>query len=242
MTEKNYHFHPLPWDTEYFGINSARVNLSGIVDENGQAEILDFCKDYEFVTLSNHDNINENNHWIGKRTTAYLVDMNIQFLKRINQRPDHLDTETSIANNLSRNDKIIDISRNSFNYSRFFNDPQLPHLQAKQIYQHWTECAFDQKDKYFVISERAGLITGYILFSFVEDTSLIELIAVDKKHQGQKIGKSMIHALESYVLNQGIQKIKVGTQVNNIQAVQFYHAMGYKYAGCGSVYHWWGRH
>lgn len=241
MSSKNYECKPLQWDTDYFGVSSARVNLSGIVDKKDQDEIIEFCKDYDFVTISNLDNIKENNQWIGNRTSAFLADMNIQFLRVLADRPDYQDEKTYVVNNLSRNEQIVDIAKKSFNYSRFFNDPKLPKEQANNIYLHWTECAFGQDNKYFVISEREGTVVGYILFAIHEDNSVIELIVVDKKYQGQRVGKSLIHTMESFVIDQGVQKIKVGTQVDNISAAQFYNVMGFKYVSCRSMYHLWRR-
>lgn len=241
MFSKNYECEPLQWDTDYFGISSARVYLNGAVDEHGQEEIIEFCKKYNFITISNIDNTMENNNWIGNRTNAFLADMNIQFLKVLVEQPDYQDEKTYVVNSLSKNAQIIDIARKSFNYSRFFNDPKLPEEQAKNIYIHWTESAFGQENKYFVISEREGNIAGYILFSIVGDNSLIELIAVDEKYQGQRVGKSLIQTMEGFIEDKGIKKIKVGTQVNNISAAQFYNAMGFKYVSCRSMYHFWKR-
>lgn len=241
MSNKNYELRSLQWDTDYFGVRSARVNLSGIVGKKGQDEILEFCKGYDFVTISNLNNIKENNHWIGNRTNAFLADLNIQFLKFLVDKSDYQDEKTYVVNSLSRDDRIVHISKKSFKFSRFFNDMKLSQEKAKEIYLYWTECAFGQKNKYFVISEREGTIAGYILFSFNEDSSVIELIAVDEKYQGQKIGKSLIHAMELFVIDKGIRKIKVGTQVNNIYAAEFYNAMGFKYVSCSSMYHLWKR-
>lgn len=237
MSSKNYELKPLQWDTDYFGVSSARVNLSGIIDEQGQEEIIKFCKDYEFVTISNYDNIKENNHWIGSKTKAVLADMNIQFRKDLIDNPDYQDDKTYVVNCLSSNEQIIDIARESFNYSRFFNDPKLPEVQGKRIYLHWTEYAFNKEGKYFVISEREDNIAGYILFSFNGDSSVIELIAVEEKYQGLGVGRSLLNTMESFVIEQGIKKIKVGTQLNNISAVQFYYAMGFRYVSCVSIYH-----
>lgn len=241
MSSLNYECKPLQWDTDYFGVSSARVNLSGIVDEKGQDEIIEFCKDYEFVTISNLDNAKENNHWIGTRTNAFLADMNIQFLKVLADKPDYQDEKTYVVTNLSRNEQIVDIARKSFQYSRFFNDPKLPKTQAKNIYLHWTECAFGHENKYFVICEREGNVAGYILLSINDVSSVIELIAVEEKYQGQRVGKSLIQTMETFVIDKEIKKIKVGTQVNNISAAQFYSKMGFTYVSCGSVYHLWRR-
>ncbi|MBC8156905.1 hypothetical protein H7X64_01920, partial [Armatimonadetes bacterium] len=87
MSSKNYECKPLQWDTDYFGVSSARVNLSGIVDEQGQKEILEYCKNYDFATISNLGNLQENNYWIDNRTNAFLADMNIQFLKILGDKP-----------------------------------------------------------------------------------------------------------------------------------------------------------
>lgn len=239
MCNKNYKCEPLKWDTDYFGITSARVYLSGVVGEQGQSEIIKFCKGYDFVTISNMNNIEENNHWIGNRTNAFLTDMNIQFMKVLETKPSYQDDKTYVRNNLLRNERIVDIARKSFQYSRFFNDLNLPEVQAKNIYLHWTECAFEQENKYFVVSEREGQVAGYILFSMSDDASIIELIAVDEKYQGQRVGKSLMQTMESFVINKVIKKIKVGTQVNNISAAQFYSKMGFTYVSCSSTYHLW---
>lgn len=239
MSNINYECKFLEWDTDYFGVSSARVNLNGIIEEKSQEDIIAFCKAYDFVTISNIDNIKENNRWIGNRTNAFLADMNIQFLKVLTDKPDYQCEKNYVAESLSRNVQIIDIAKKSFNYSRFFNDPKLPQDQANKIYLHWTDCAFGQDNKYFVLSEREGNVAGYILFSFNGDSSVIELIAVDEKYQGQRVGKSLVHTMESFVIDRGIKKIKVGTQVNNVSAVQFYSAMEFKYVSCGSMYHLW---
>lgn len=229
----------LEWDTNYFGINSAKVSLKGVVDESGQKEILNFCDNFDFITISNFGNVRENNYWIGNKTNAFLTDINIQFLKVLTNRIKYKDADTYIDNYLVRNDQILSIAKTSFTYSRFFNDPMLPREKVERIYHHWTECAFDQENKFFAISEREGNIAGYLLFSITEDTSVIELIAVDKKYQRQNVGRSLMLSMESFVMHRGITKVKVGTQINNISAAQFYSLMGFKYVNCGSIYHLW---
>lgn len=237
----NYECTPQQWDTDYFGVNSARVNLSGIVDALEQDKIIEFCGRYEFTTISNLNNTKENNHWIGKRTNAFLTDINIQFRKELKDTLGGVDEHTEVFNHLKKQEKIIDIARASFIFSRFFNDPKLPKIKASNIYAYWTEGAFEKENKYFVICRRDGQIAGYILFSMNTEnqTSTIELIAVDEKFRGQRVGKSLLQALESYSAERSIKTIKVGTQVDNIAAAQFYHSAGYKYVSCGSVYHLW---
>lgn len=239
MGNRNYDLKSLQWDTDYFGVSSARVVLSGIIDDIGKEEILGYCRNYDFVTISNLNNIKENNYWLGCETNAFLVDINIQYQKELVVRPDFIDQKTYVKNNLSRNEQILDIAGKSFKFSRFFNDSKLPKDRAENIYQHWAACAFGREDKFFVISEREGNVAGFILFSMNGDFSDIELIAVDEKYQGQKVGKSLIHTMESFVIDEGVKYIKIGTQVNNIQVCNFYRSMGFDFVSCGSIYHLW---
>lgn len=239
MSSKNYECKYLQWDTEYFSIKTARVNLYDIVDKQEQEEIIRFCKDYDFVTISNIGNKTENNYWIGYNTSAFLADINIQFIKVLMYKPESLNDKVYVGNYFPRNEQILDIARRSFKYSRFFNDPKLPLEKARNIYVYWTECAFEKDDKYFVVYKNGDDVLGYILFSLIDDYCVIELIAVDEKYQGRNVGKLLVKAMEMFVFNKEIKKIKVGTQINNISAVQFYTKMDFKYSSCISIYHLW---
>lgn len=241
ITGENYECIALNWDTEYFGVQSARVNLNGIVDDRGQEEIIAFCKKFEFNTISNRGNVKENNRWIGMRTNAYLTDINIQFFKDLSKEMFDVDPEIKVFNLLPRNEEILQISKNAFQYSRFFNDPKLDKSKAANLYLHWTDCAFNQKNKFFVVCKRENQIVGYILFSIDEARCVgtIELVAVDEQTRGQKIGKSLMIGLESFLVQEGVRKIIVGTQVDNFVANHFYRAAGYKMGSCITVYHLW---
>lgn len=241
LNSKSFEAYPLDWDTDYFGVKSAKVILKNNVSKVEQDEILDFCNKFDFITISNLGNNNENNVWIGKKTKAFLTDMNIQFVKHINKQSSILDDFTNVYKCFPRNEKVLKIAQYAFLYSRFFNDPYLPKEQAKNIYIHWTECAFDKPEKYFVITERNDKIAGYLLFSIdLEDSfATIELIAVDEVFRGQNIGKSLIAGLEFFAYEKGIKSIKVGTQIDNVSAVRFYNACGFEYVSCNSIYHNW---
>ena len=80
-SNKKIELLPLKWDTDYFGIKSARVNILDNIDVEEQKEILNFSKKFQFVTISNENNLNKNNYWIGTKTNAFLADINIQLFK-----------------------------------------------------------------------------------------------------------------------------------------------------------------
>lgn len=241
LSGENFECFPLDWDTEYFGVKAARVNLKGIITEENQMRILQYCKAFDFISISNIGNTKENNYWIGKASNAFLTDINIQFIKEIKGEPILMDKTTEVHNSYPRDQKVISIASSAFSYSRFFNDNSLPEKQAKNIYLHWTECAFNMDNKYFVIAKRNNEVAGYILFSLneVAQSATIELIAVDESYRGERVGSSLVSALESFVYEHGVNDIKVGTQVDNISATKFYIARGFQYVSCSSVYHLW---
>ena len=239
MENDNFKCIELPWDSDYFGLKSARVNLSGPVNKNEQNEILEFCCGFDFVTIFNKDNIVENNLWIGKETNSFLVDMNLQFTKKLNHELYPTTEETYVIKGMLKNNQIIEIASKSFSYSRFFNDPYLPVEKARNIYSHWIETSFSNEDKYFVVSEDENNPLGFILFSIIEEIGVIELIAVNQENQGKKVGKKLIKALEIFLSRKGINTIKVGTQINNIIAIQFYTKMGFRLLSSSSIYHLW---
>lgn len=241
MKSKQYELIPLKWDSEYFGIKSARIKLNGVINQQEQDEIIEICNRFRFVTISNNNNNEENNHWLGSRTISFLSDVNIQFIKLLVERPVFIDENTNIKNYLSIDKKIISIARNSFKYSRFFNDPNIQKDKAKNIYVEWTKSSFKLKNKYFAISKRNNMTIGYCLFTFEGDTINIELIAVDKSYQGQRVGKSLINSVESFSFDHGFKKIKVGTQLNNFSAIQFYINLGFNLMSHTSTYHLWNK-
>lgn len=249
----NYECIPLDWDTEYFGIKSARINLFGPANENEQEKIKEFCRNYDFVTIANLYNRKENNLWIGKNTNAFLTDINMQFIRQINDSTSSSCTLTgsndsgfagcsiTITNTYEGNKKILDIAEKAFKFSRFFCDPFLPADLACNIYRQWSKDAFHKKDKYFTICCKDNEPVGYLLFSLNKEdgSSCIELIAVDIGCTGQGIGKFLIAASEAYIGGQGISRINVGTQADNIPAVRLYLGCGFKYSCCSSIYHLW---
>lgn len=232
---------PLVWDTDYFGVQSARVILKDAVSKSEQEKIIDYCSNFEFVTFSNLRNKQENNTWIGSDTTAFLTDLNMQFTKHIDEQSRVHDNFINIYNAFPRNEEVLKIAQHAYLYSRFFNDPWLPREKAQNVYVHWTSCAFNKPEKYFVIAEKNHKIIGYLLFFINEEhaNAVIELIATSNLHRGQNIGGSLMANLESFAFEKGLKTIKVGTQADNILGVRFYNKCGFQYILCNSIYHYW---
>ncbi|GAA3645902.1 GNAT family N-acetyltransferase [Asaccharospora irregularis] len=238
--ERPYEWHTLEWDTNYFGVSAGKVILNIGLTEMQMCEVIkESCK-YDFITIINRNNRSENNRLINIKTPAFLTDVNIQFSKSVTECFE-IALETRLESNKAEDQCILEIAKNTFGHSRFFNDVYLDLNKSKNIYLNWTRNAFKEPDKYFITVYKDNTLAGYLLFSLRASLSeaVIELIAVDKVFRGQHVGQALINKLESYLLEQNIERIRVGTQVDNLSAINFYLSKGFKCIERYSIYHYW---
>lgn len=227
----------LTWDTEFFGVTSAKATLHKPLTLNEWADLKTRFKDYQFISILNKNSEPINAQFIGKDTSAFLVDINIQFEKKLvglDEKPKNV----TIHQALEKNDQITEIA--DFQFSKFSEDPELAKRGGDHVYQQWLINSFGKTDKFYALSkDEVGDINGFLLFSFADNACLIELIAVSQKETKGGIGTSLFRAVEYGAYQQGVKEIKVGTQIRNLGAINFYHKVGCKQVGCHQVYHLW---
>lgn len=235
-----YDFIDLPWDTEYFGVRSGKVILNEEIELKDLEEIIRLTEAYEFITINNINNQPLNNFLIGKYTSSFIVDMNIQFEMNVESRKgeSYFDSIGAYKENL----ELMKIAEKSFNFSRFYNDPFLDRNLSNQLYSNWIKNSFNNEDKYFIVAEGNQEILGYILFSIIKaDSIIIELISLDKSAQGKGTGTKLLDSLVYFARKNHIHTIKVGTQIDNLQAINFYMKKGFSLSSKSSIYHFWPR-
>jgi dTDP-4-amino-4,6-dideoxy-D-galactose acyltransferase len=230
-------FNTLKWDTEYFGITSAKAIMHRPLTLNEWNDLKARFKDYQFISIINQNSEPVNAQLIGKETSAFLADVNIQFEKRVVVTND-MPKNVTIYQSLERNEQILDIA--DFQFSKFTEDPGLAKRGGELVYRQWLSNSFGKPDKFYAISKnKSGDINGFVLYSNSSSAYVIELIAVSQKEAKGGIGSSLFNAVEYVAHQQGYSEIKVGTQVRNIGAINFYHKVGCRQTGCHQVYHLW---
>lgn len=230
-------FYNLEWDTEFFGVTCSKAILNKPLKQNEWNDLKERFNDYQFVSIENRNSEPVNAQFIGKNTSAFLADVNIQFIKKI-VGVCEISNNLVVHQALKRNDQIINIA--DFQYSKFTEDKELAKRGGEKVYQQWLVNSFEKQDKFYVLSfDENGEINGFLLHSYSENACVIELIAVSQNTTKSGIGTSLFRAVEFAALNRGINTIKVGTQVRNAGAINFYHKVGCKQVGCHQVYHLW---
>lgn len=242
LENKKYSIQFLNWDTEMFEKKSAKIILNeeiSIEELNNIKRYID-SNEYEFVTIENKNNIEENNVVLSNLNGVFLADVNIQFAKKI--EVDKINRKTKniiIKNNLDYNEEIVNISKNAFKHSRFIYDKNL-NSNKYIVYSEWVKNAFNKENKYFGCYTEKDKVLGYVLFSIHKDSSItIELIAISINNKG--IGSKLINQIENFAIKNNITTLNVGTQLNNLNAQNFYEKNGFKHIANNSIYHWWSR-
>lgn len=232
-----FNFFELEWDTEFFGVSSAKAVLNRPLSIEVWDSLKNKFKNFQFISIVNKNSDPVNAQIIGKNTSAFLADINIQFKKKV-EHSEGIPVNTSIHRALKRNNQIIDLA--NFHYSKFTEDSELQKRNGEKVYHQWIINSFNNKDKYYALHRNyMGQINGFLLYSYTENSCVIELIAVSKEITKGGIGTSLFKAIEHEVYQHGIDEIRVGTQVRNTEAINFYHKVGCKQMGCHQVYHLW---
>ncbi|MDP9739953.1 UNVERIFIED_ORG: dTDP-4-amino-4,6-dideoxy-D-galactose acyltransferase [Bacillus sp. B2I3] len=237
ITENAVTFYDLEWDTEYFGVTSAKVILNRPLLLNEWAELKTRFRDFQFISIVNLNSEPENTQKIGKDTSAFLADVNIQFVKNI-KGPNEVQKNITVHQSLGRNDEVIKIA--DFQFSKFTEDPELDKRGGDQVYSKWLINSFDKPEKFYALSNSEnGDLNGFLLHSYSGNACVIELIAVSQNAAKSGIGTKLFKAVENEAHQRGCGEIRVGTQVRNMGAINFYNKVGCKQVGCHQVYHLW---
>ncbi len=232
----------LDWDTQYFGIKCGKI----VIPSEG-ASLINYAKtvaQYDFISIQNCGNNILTNKEIADKTNAYLVDINVQFEKSLKEKkadePNFFEIERGMNLEPETIEKLT-VEEMDFQFSKFVCDDELKRRNGYLVYKEWLRNARKQENKLYVLLKENGRVCAYTLFSLDDNSKSgkIELIKVDSDHQGQRIGSKMIDTIENYLIDNNYNTLIVGTQVNNIPAINLYHKMGFRETSRTSVFHDW---
>tara|TARA_B100000989_G_scaffold292937_1_gene269596 strand:- start:1018 stop:1701 length:684 start_codon:yes stop_codon:yes gene_type:complete len=127
---------------------------------------------------------------------------------------------------------------NFFNFSRFHMDPEISSSVASKIKREWVKSFFlGKRGDNMIVFEEAGNILGFLLFLIRGEEIIIDLIIVDEKHRRKNIAKKMIDFMVKKSISKRIQRVKVGTQSSNLNAIKFYSKLGFSLSSINIILH-----
>lgn len=237
LSSETYSLSDLNWDTDFFGVTCGNLILKEKIREEDWSFISQKIKDYEFVVIKNINSNYNNSKILGENTKSFLIDVNIQFVKDVSENLSEeelfiLDKENDLTNQL--------FSIANFNQSRFIEDEKLLELGGENVYKEWIQNSFDNPGKnIIVIKNELETVLGFVLVSKRKEQLVIELIAVNRNEKSKGIGTILVRKAEIYAKRHNLKQIRVGTQVTNIAAMNFYNKMNFKQSEVHQVFHLW---
>ena len=156
-------FSELQWDTEFFGVSCAKAILHKPVTRIEWKGLLEKFRNYQFISIQNLNSEPANAFLIGKDTTAFLADVNIQFIKKIDA-PAIMPERIRIYQAMERDERIVNMA--DFPFSKFTEDPELAKRGGGEVYRQWLINSFEKQNKFYAMAEGTNEgIDGYLLHS-----------------------------------------------------------------------------
>jgi [ribosomal protein S18]-alanine N-acetyltransferase len=82
--------------------------------------------------------------------------------------------------------------------------------------------------EHFLVALHGESIIGYAVASTVDRAGHVVSIAVDPDHRRRHVGRALLSALESRLIEEGIEQIRLEVRKGNLAAISFYKQMGYR--------------
>ncbi|WP_420128638.1 GNAT family N-acetyltransferase [Longimicrobium sp.] len=134
----------------------------------------------------------------------------------------------------------------AFRTGHFHADPRIGRERADALYVRWVENSLaGRADAFLVVRGAEGVPLGFITCRLIAGPAgsapqgVIELVAVDPRAQGQRVGHRLVAASLRWFARAGAASVEVGTQVDNLAAVHLYQRAGFRAAAFSHTFHRW---
>jgi ribosomal protein S18 acetylase RimI-like enzyme len=220
----------LDWDSTFFRKNIGLLELSN--DGNFPENQNDFDLIY---VVSDQDIAIE----IIDYKQSYSENK-IIFSKKIVQNKEFADANIFTELQDSNKKEIYDLAFESGKFSRFKLDPNFGQSGFEALYKIWVDNSLNKKiaDAVIVYKEQ-GNILGFVTYKVCGTYATIGLIGVCLAYQGKGIGKKLIASVENELVTNGIEELRIPTQLQNEMACKFYKGLGYTIIENKSIRHFW---
>ena len=141
----------------------------------------------------------------------------------------------------SQHEAVLDIAGSAFLYSRFHLDPQITHEAANAIKRAWigNYIAGNRGERLMVALQEEEPV-GFVAVLGTElngqTCRVIDLIAVDPRHQGRGIGKALVSSFAQWHAEE-CDLLRVGTQAANVASMRLYETCGFSVDETSYVMH-----
>lgn len=237
----------LDWDSKIF---SKKIGLFSINYGNLNDEILDevnkFCIKEKYECLFTKASTAEyRNMHILENHGFNIMDTIVTLKTTIQNKNSFVEDSYFKYRFLEESDlfSVIDIIDNLYSFGRFFEDSNLDNKDVNKLYKQWITNEIKNKNIDVIGIEYKNKLVGFISCKYIKSKindkkeGSISLVGIDKNYQGIGIGKKLMNYVLNNFYDKGIQTVYVGTQIDNINALNFYISSGFKIENSSNSFH-----
>jgi len=226
----------LSWDSDFFDLSIGQVNLKS---QNGigcgiGVEGFDLVYVFSDFPLKNIKQYS----YHGTR---------VKFNKILSEKNNEIIENIQLLDNdyyCEHKKEIKNLAYISGCFSRFNLDTQFGSKRFQVLYDQWIENTLNNiYDNIFLVYKQnltdkpIAILTG--LVNFDSNVSKVGLLGVDINERGKSIGSLILKYFENEVIFYNKSEIEIYTQIENINACNFYKGMGYNEGKIQYIYHLW---
>jgi len=229
---------PLDWDSDFFGIKTARIDASDLSENQLLEEIKksvesNFSLVYIFAP---HDDASLKK--IILNGGGKLADEKVTYLIK-SSSVDPVSSEFIHSCLGSEIDEDLEsLAIESGKYSRFRIDDRIPRNKFEDLYRLWIQNSLSgvfAKEVY--VFEEDGEKLGMVSMDIRNGAGWIGIIAINENYRGKSIGKLLMHAAIRYCKEKHAEILNVQTQKANNVSCEFYEKLGFTVRNIEDVYH-----
>lgn len=224
----------LDWDSAFFGLRIAKVEIATQKDVDLLQEQYDLLKnEFDLIYLFARDQVLLT---VGR---PKLVDQKVIYKATISY-PCKTDTQIIEYKQNTVTEELLNLALASGLYSRFRLDNIFPENSYERLYTRWIE----QSVAHQIATEVFCYMIDDVPRSLVTlrrdgNVGVIGLVATDKNFRGLGIGKAMLNHVKNYMYKCGCKEVSVATQYQNQAACHLYESVEFYKESLTNIWHWW---
>jgi dTDP-4-amino-4,6-dideoxy-D-galactose acyltransferase len=234
----------LSWDSDFFGLNIARLNPNHLSpeiakealawSESNSIDCLYFLSDADDPATVR----------LAEDNAFHFMDIRITLDRRLHS--DALVNEEEVEPGTFRPHEPADIpalkaiARASHHDSRFYYDPNFPEARCDDLYETWIEKSCNGYADMVLVADIGGEADGYISCHLhTQGEGQIGLVGIAARSQGKGLGQRLVNEALRWFAEKDVSHVTVVTQGRNANAQRLYQRCGFVTREVQLWYHRW---
>ena len=234
-----YHFRYLEWDSKFFkrpcyffDVRSSNITKSEKIADQIQTRLngafvttkIDSSYDYNFVQAM-------------QRSGFRYIDTEITL--QFDQQPNEFRCNNTVEIIKPDCNKGLpyDELGSVFSLTRFHSDPHISSIKADLLWVNYVKNFVIDNDHHMYVAQVNGNVVGVVLVNIENRQAMLFFVSVMSLYQNAGIGTTLV---QQVVRNYKDLTIRTGTQVKNVQALNFYIRNGFSkiFKTCTVMHRW----